>query len=441
MSTSTYSANDQARFVQERHQGGERDEFSRDRDRIIHCSAFRRLAFKTQVLTSGSNDFTRTRLTHTLEVAQIGRQIARMLERSQDLVEAACLAHDLGHPPFGHWGESVLNDLVAPIGGFEGNAQTFRILTRLEPKFFLNQQTSVGLNLTRATLDAVIKYPWSSAEKTQYLTNSQNPKFNYYLDDAPIFTWTRQDSPSASAESSIPSASADLTTPPAPPPQSMEAQIMDYADDVSYCVHDFEDGYAQGLITYEQLNGPNSQPFLESIFETYPHDFSAAEFEQAYQRLVDEKFFSLEFDASFSALAELKSITSALIGRFTRSATYATIETNRRDGAIDANSIRYQSNLIVPLSTRAEILLLKSINYKLIMENDTVVNTRKRQTQIIEGLFEYFQTPAHISGELRFFYDQAENDNQRLRVIIDQIASLTDHSAQQIYFSRPKENL
>jgi dGTPase len=424
MSTAIYSASDQARFLDERHSKSERDEFSRDRDRIIHSSAFRRLAFKTQVLTSGSNDFARTRLTHTLEVAQIGRQIARMLGISADLVEAACLAHDLGHPPFGHWGESVLNRLAAPIGGFEGNAQTFRILTRLEPKISRDKQTSVGLNLTRASLDAVIKYPWSAAEKDQFSVDAQNPKFNYYLDDAPIFSWTRTDSPASPNDAS-------------PPPKSMEAQIMDYADDVSYCVHDFEDGYAQGLITYDQLNGPNNSRFLEQIFSLYPHNFTAAEFEQAYQRLVDGHFFSLQFDASFETLAELKSITSDLIGRFTRASVHATREAYPNQYSSNCCPIRYQADLVVPRNTYAEILLLKSINFKLIMENDVIQKNREHQAQIIEGLFEYFQNPDRIFPWLQFFYQRADNDEQRQRVIIDQIASLTDQSAQQIYFSRP----
>jgi dGTPase len=213
----------------------------------------------------------------------------------------------------------------------------------------------------------------------------------------------------------------------------MEAQIMDYADDVSYCVHDFEDGYIQNLITFDQLNGPGSSDFLEQIFSLYPHNFTVAEFEQAYQRLIDGHYFSLQFDGSFSTLAQLKSITSALIGRFTQSSVQATREAH----SDHFQPLRYQTNLLIPRETRAEILLLKSINFKLIMENDVILKTRQHQAQIIEGLFEYFQNPDRIFRWLQFFYQRADNDEQRQRVIIDQIASLTDQSAQQIYFSRP----
>ena len=140
-----YHSRDIERFFAEPPKSQARTPFQRDRARVLHSSALRRLGAKTQVLGAGSNDFSRTRLTHSLEVAQVGRDIAHELGCDPDIVDAACLSHDLGHPPFGHNGERVLNELARDIGGFEGNAQTLRLLARLEPKV-LGGEKSYGLN-------------------------------------------------------------------------------------------------------------------------------------------------------------------------------------------------------------------------------------------------------------------------------------------------------
>ena len=141
MTSEGYSAFDEERWAPEPPKSSSRTAFQRDRARLIHSSALRRLGAKTQILVAGTDDFARTRLTHTLEVAQIGRQIGTSLGCDPDVVDCACLAHDLGHPPFGHNGERALADIAGNIGGFEGNAQTLRLLTRLEPKITVSRRT------------------------------------------------------------------------------------------------------------------------------------------------------------------------------------------------------------------------------------------------------------------------------------------------------------
>src|SRR3954465_7757676 len=222
----SYDERDRERWVVEaaKSTATERGDFERDRARVLHSAALRRLAAKTQGVGVGESDFPRTRLTHSLECAQIGRELAAALGADPDLVDTACLAHDLGHPPFGHNRETALADFAAACGGFEGNAQSLRVLTRLEAKIIRPSgqggEVSAGLNLTRATLDAATKYPWHRQQGT--------PKFGVYDDDTAVFEWARDGAPGRA--------------------RCIEAQIMDWADDVAYSVHDLEDGVQAGHV-------------------------------------------------------------------------------------------------------------------------------------------------------------------------------------------------
>src|SRR5690625_6835207 len=192
-----YGETDYQRWCAEEPKSPQRTPFQRDRARVVHSSALRRLGAKTQVVGPTTDDFVRTRLTHSLEVAQVGRELGKALGCDPDIVDTACLAHDLGHPPFGHNGERALADLTAHIGSFEGNAQTLRLLTRLEPKVFHQESGEPrGLNLTRACLDAVTKYPWGHGEgPISTNTGETTPKFGVYEDDRGVYDWLRQGAP------------------------------------------------------------------------------------------------------------------------------------------------------------------------------------------------------------------------------------------------------
>ena len=233
--TAGYDDSATARWVAEPPKRAGRSDFERDRARVLHCAGLRRLSAKTQVVAPGSADFPRTRLTHSLECAQIGRELGQEIGCDPDLVDAACLAHDIGHSPFGHNGESALNELAVPFGGFEGNAQSLRLLTRLESKV-----PGAGLNLTRATLDATLKYPWFG---------EPGVKFGAYADDAEVFGWIREGAPGQRP--------------------CLEAQVMDWADDVAYSVHDMEDGFHAGLITFKTLKSPTERAELSRTTLAY----------------------------------------------------------------------------------------------------------------------------------------------------------------------------
>jgi dGTPase len=392
-----YSAFDRARFLDEPAKRGGRTEFARDRARIIHSFALRRLAAKTQVAVPWATDFPRTRLSHSLECAQVGRELGAALGADPDLMEGACLAHDIGHPPFGHNGEEVLNQLAESCGGFEGNAQSLRLLIRLEAKTVLPDGKSIGLNLTRASLDAATKYPWSRIKDAK--------KFGVYEDDLEIFNWYRTGIESGKT--------------------SMEAQIMDWSDDVAYSVHDLEDSLVSGQIKLDQLS--NDLPKLFKVAkEMYLADITESEMQIGLSSLQKLSCWPRYYDGTHRSLARLKDLASQLIGRFAQAAEVATQE---KYG--DGDLTRYSANLVVPRAQRVEVALLKSMaGHYVINADDSQIRYADQQkllTELVQAILQ--SAPATLESFFLQDWQQAQTDQQRLRVVIDQVASLTDPGA------------
>jgi dGTPase len=376
-----------------------RGPFLRDRARVLHSAALRRLAAKTQVVAVGSGDFPRTRLTHSLECAQIGRELGAALGCDPDLVDAACLAHDLGHPPFGHNGEAALADVAAHCGGFEGNAQSLRLITRLEAKV-----PGAGLNLTRATLDATLKYPWLGPGEDA----SASGKYGAYGDDADVFAWIRAGAPTERP--------------------CLEAQVMDWADDVAYSVHDLEDGLHAGLVTFDMLRDSGERQVVAKLtLAAYcPPGFTTEdELAEEFTRLLGLDCWPREFDGSLAASAAVKNLTSELIGRFCRAAQRATRPTGHPPVR------RYEADLIVPGQQRLECALLKGVTAHFVMSRSGVVAAQAREREVVAELAHAIAAaaPSALEPVFRPGYESARDDAARLRVVVDQVASLTDTSA------------
>ncbi len=387
----------------------ERTPFERDRARVVHAAASRRLAAKTQVVGPQSDDFVRNRLTHSLEVAQVARDLARALGSEPDLVETAALAHDLGHPPFGHNGERVLAQAAAECGGFEGNAQTLRLLTRLEAKTFGPDGRSAGLNLTRATLDACTKYPWTlaEAEVPTGVHADGSPrlvrKFGVYDDDRPVFDWVRDGVAGRR--------------------QCLEAQVMDLADDIAYSVHDVEDGVVARRIDLTTLD---VQAVWAAVRGWYLPDVDEHALDEALARMrTVASWPGTAYDGSRRGLASLKNLTSDLIGRFCAAARAATF------ASYDGPLLRHAADLVVPEESLVEMAVLKGIAAHYVMQADDRVLAMARQRELLAELVEAVvgAGPGVLERPFADDWAAAADDAARRRVVVDQIASLTDASA------------
>ena len=383
-----------------------RGAFARDRARVLHSAALRRLAGKTQVvgphegpnLATVFSGMPRTRLTHSLEVAQIGRGIAEELGCDPDVVDTAGLAHDIGHPPFGHNGERALDAVASSCGGFEANAQTLRILVRLEPKI-----ADAGLNLTRAALDACCKYPFGKRTGVA--------KYGVFADDLTAFEWFRAGAPEGR--------------------RCLEAQIMDWSDDVAYSVHDVEDGILAGRITLSALADRSERESLSALAAlAFGADRAACE--EAGPRLLRLPSIARAQLLGPAQLwtrtgqVVLKRLTSELVNRFVSAAVDATraVTGERPLG-------RYAADLVIPAPVAAEVALLKAVAVRYVMADPARLRMQARERELLAELCNAVAAgaPETLMVSLRESWAESADDSARLRVVIDQVATLTDQEA------------
>ena len=395
-----YNQFDEERIVTELPKRHGRRAFARDKARVLHSAGLRRLAAKTQMMSAGADDFPRTRLTHTLEVAQIGRELGEALGCDPDLVETACLVHDLGHPPFGHNGEEALHKASLDIGGFEGNAQTFRLLTRIESKT-IRDGRSLGLNLTRATLDAATKYPWEF--------DGKNPKFGYYQEDKEIFDWVRL---KVNSQGKV-----------------FEAQVMDIADDIAYSVHDIEDAiYGKHFSPLALDAEPEFKEVVKLAAKEYASEIDENILSTALNSLINQSWWVKSFTATQVDMASLKNMTSHLIGKFTEEIEQATKTGNKEN-----NLTRYNANLIVPIDTKAQIAVLKAVVNLFVMQRKGAAENYAKEQDLILSIVDGLQSnPLKLDPQFKHQHDNAESSKEAKRAVIDQVASLTDSSARRL---------
>jgi dGTPase len=369
------------------------------------------------------------RLTHSLEVAQIARRIAGKLLNDQggvalkvggldeDVVEAAALAHDLGHPPFGHIAERALDDLAirAGLDGFEGNAQTFRIITKLAVRL----RAFEGLNLSRATLNAVLKYPNLRPD------GEGGGKFGAYKSEQDDFVWARE------------------LHQPADATRSAEAEIMDWADDVAFAVADMEDFFAAGLIPLDRLAIAKTavDQFLNEVFDRYEQEnktppYPEEKLRETFRNLVSAALpFTEPYTGSVGHRASLQSLSADLIGTYVDAFR---LKDNWRPG---------ERRVVIDDDARKEVVMLKELTWQYVIKNPALAIIQHGQRQIVEELFRVFliaaKTPASRSifppvnrEQLERAVKSVPEEDQptaTARVVIDLIAGLTEQQALALY--------
>ncbi|MFT6918419.1 MAG: dGTPase [Cognaticolwellia sp.] len=419
--------------VAKRHQD-HRSPFQRDRARILHSAAFRRLQSKTQVMGSGQSDFHRTRLTHSLEAAQIGSGIiaqirskypehsAALLPTDDSLIEALCLAHDIGHPPFGHGGEIALHYMMRDYGGFEGNGQTFRIVAHLEPF-----SEHFGMNLTRRTLLGLIKYPQTlnhlqqnipqviPASFRQLETSKWQPPKGLYLDDIEMFNWVLAplcQSDQALFQQFTTKANSHSKT----NYKSLDCSMMELADDIAYGIHDLEDAIVTGVVNQQDFD-ENVIKRLLTIDDEWLHDYSLS--------LADNLFSQQRY--------QQKEAIGGLVNYLITAVELDDINETKLCN-FQEPLLRY--NAVHPLIAAQVLQIFKDFVYQFVIKQTSIQQLEYRGQQIVMELFQALSSdPERLlpkNTAMRWLQAKENKLNQH-RVIADYVAGMTDEYATKLY--------
>ncbi len=348
-----------------------RTPFARDRDRIIHTSAFRRLKEKTQVFVAHEGDNFRTRLTHSLEVAQVARSLATALGLDSDLAETIALGHDIGHPPFGHAGEDELQDKMKPYGGFDHNVQTFRVVTELEHRY----PDFLGLNLTWETLEGIIKHNGPVTEKLGKPSWKAISKYdNEY--NLGLGTWA-----------------------------SAEAQVAALADDIAYNNHDVDDGVEAGLFSLDELlDVPLIGPILFAVKSERP-----------------------DLDARLTRLEAVR----RMIGAMVDDVMGETLQRAAATGVQSADAVRALDHALVAFSPdmAEDLARLRQFLHARMYRHWRVNRTRSQARRILAEMFSLFLAEPDVLPSVWFEKSQNRDEAGRARVVCDYIAGMTDRFA------------
>ena len=401
-----------------------RSAFQRDRDRVLYSPEFRRLSGVTQVASSGEGDVFHNRLTHSLKVAQVGRRLAERLLKSQpelirawggldpDVVETAGLAHDLGHPPFGHDDEDVICRAVEEedLDGFEGNAQSFRIVTRLAAHTDNARDVddgqdpgdNLGLNLTRATLNAILKYPWLRGE-----SEKRRKKWGAYRADEARFLWVKGDQPDGR--------------------RALEAELMDWADDVTYAVHDLEDFYRAGLIPIHLLSHKaERERFISAATERNSRLAEAGDLVQALASVLGTMaLLDGPYDGGRKQRTLIDAATSALITQFITG------------NAIQICDPSQDSSITIDPDIRLQVTLLQEVTYYYVIGHPRIASIREGQREMLAKLFDFYidvingtRNQALLPEPTR---DRLQSGDNASRLAADLLAGMTERQVTQTY--------